>query len=167
MPEFESREQDRFWSHVVQGPAEQSCWLWTGAIGDDGYGRFWISDQHAPNGQRAVRPHRWALAHALGGWESIDGLQARHWFCDVPLCVRATADADTHIIPGTHAQNMADRAARGRNPPASVARWRFLSRAERAAQSRALRDAIRDRGWEPSIIRDLLLGIDPDAPTLF
>lgn len=164
---FDPRESERFWSHVLRGPHAFSCWLWIGAIGDDGYGRFWIHDDTAPNGQRAVRPHRWALADALGGWASIEGLQARHWYCDVPLCVRATAQADTHIVAGTHAQNMADRAAANRNPPASVARWRFLSRAERAHRSRTLRDAIRARGWDEDVVRELLLGIDPEAPTLF
>lgn len=36
-------ETRRFWSHVVRGPGEWDCWLWVGAIADDGYGRFWIT----------------------------------------------------------------------------------------------------------------------------
>ncbi|WP_420367101.1 hypothetical protein [Curtobacterium sp. L1-20] len=35
-----STAPERFWSHVVKGPAPADCWIWTGAIGDDGYGRF-------------------------------------------------------------------------------------------------------------------------------
>lgn len=48
----------RFWSHVVRGPKADDCWLWTGAIADDGYGRFWLTDDGR---QRVVRPHRLAL----------------------------------------------------------------------------------------------------------
>lgn len=86
---FDARESSRFWSHVLRGPHAVSCWMWTGAIGDDGYGRFWIHDDTAPKQQRAVRPHRWALAHALGGWERIEGPQARHWYCVRCAVVRA------------------------------------------------------------------------------
>ncbi len=61
-------EVDRFWSRVVKGPRETDCWLWAGggtaAIGDDGYGRFWVSREGR---QRVLRPHRvaWALAEGV------------------------------------------------------------------------------------------------------
>jgi hypothetical protein len=32
-------EAERFWAKVVRGPGERDCWIWTGAIADDGYGR--------------------------------------------------------------------------------------------------------------------------------
>jgi len=38
-PERDMAEVARFFSRVVAGPGRQDCWLWTGAIGDDGYGR--------------------------------------------------------------------------------------------------------------------------------
>lgn len=38
-PECDIAEVARFFSRVVAGPGRQDCWLWTGAIGDDGYGR--------------------------------------------------------------------------------------------------------------------------------
>jgi hypothetical protein len=48
-------EVARFWRHVVKGPGERDCWIWVGAIGDDGYGRFWTTrDGRA----RVLRPHR-------------------------------------------------------------------------------------------------------------
>lgn len=31
---------ERFWTHVVKGPRETDCWIWTGAIADDGYGQY-------------------------------------------------------------------------------------------------------------------------------
>lgn len=48
-------EQERFWSHVVKRPEAEDCWFWTGAVSDDGYGRFWI---RRATGQQAVRPKR-------------------------------------------------------------------------------------------------------------
>ncbi len=35
-------ELDRFYRKVVKGPRPDDCWIWTGAIADDGYGRFAI-----------------------------------------------------------------------------------------------------------------------------
>lgn len=32
--------QERFFSYVVKGEETHHCWIWTGAIGDDGYGRL-------------------------------------------------------------------------------------------------------------------------------
>ncbi len=37
-----SSDVERFYSHVLKGPEPDSCWLWLGAISDDGYGRFWL-----------------------------------------------------------------------------------------------------------------------------
>lgn len=33
---------DRFWSHVVR-PEWTDCWIWTGALSDQGHGRFWVT----------------------------------------------------------------------------------------------------------------------------
>ncbi len=63
-------EVDRFWSHVVKGPCEADCWIWTGAIGDDGYGRFWVQSRLHQMQPRVLRPHR--VAWALAEGESID-----------------------------------------------------------------------------------------------
>jgi len=78
-------EIDRFWSHVVKGPHETDCWLWaaggTAAIGDDGYGRFWVSRDGR---QRVLRPHRVAWALAVG--DSIDlPPVVEHVVCDNPI----------------------------------------------------------------------------------
>lgn len=83
---MQSADVERFYSHVLKGPHADSCWLWLGAISDDGYGRFWIN---TAGGQRAVAAHRFALATIHGGLTAIDGLTALHW-CDVPLCVHAS-----------------------------------------------------------------------------
>ncbi|MHC5560935.1 hypothetical protein [Kocuria sp. U4B] len=154
---------ERFYTHVLKGPAQDSCWLWLGAISDDGYGRFWIG---TAAGQRAVAAHRFALATVHGGLEAIEGSIAMHW-CDVPLCVRASLEPSTHLLLGTASENMADRALKKRMPSPNAVKWRRLSRAERSARSRRLRDALKTHGWDEELVRELVHGIDPQHPTLF
>ena len=95
-----------------------------------------------------------------------EGLTALHW-CDVPLCVHASLEPSTHLLLGTASENMADRAMKGRMPSATAARWRRLSRAERSARSRQLREELKTHGWDEDVVRELVHGIDPDHPTLF
>ena len=154
---------ERFYSHVLKGPKPGSCWLWLGAISDDGYGRFWIG---STGGQRAVAAHRFALATVHGGLGAIEGSIAMHW-CDVPLCVRASLEPSTHLLRGTASENMADRALKKRMPSPNAVKWRRLSRAERSARSRRLRDALKTHGWDEELVRELVHGIDPQHPTLF
>lgn len=152
----------RFWSRVVKGPSEDDCWLWSGAIGDDGYGRFWLKTE---SGQRVVRPHRlaWQLAT---GTAADDSVLMRHR-CDRPLCVRATAGADSHLVTGTHALNMADRARAMRDT--NVAPWGIagLSRQRAAATSRAIRQVLHERGYDAASIAAIAAGYNPDEATLF
>lgn len=159
-------DRQRFAQHVLRGPRPADCWLWLGAIADDGYGRFWFQDPTTTSGQRAVGAHRFALALLTGSLSDLDGLHSRH-LCHVPLCVRATADDGTHLVSGTRSDNMRDRAAAGRGVSLTEARWRHLTRQQRGAQSRRLRDALRAEGWNDNVVRELMLGIDPEAPTLF
>lgn len=168
-------EQDRFWSHVVRGPDRRDCWIWTGAIADDGYGRWWIRREH---GERIIRPHRYALAIALGGHLDGDGV-AMH-LCDNPICVRAETPTEArtgagggggreqalggrggwgHVVAGTQAQNLAEMGRKGRGGG-----WAGPTRAERAARSRALRGAVQD-GWNPDAVTAALTRAD--QPTLF
>lgn len=57
-------EETRFWKKVIKGPAASSCWLWVGAIGDDGYGRYWTQTETGT--QRMLRAHR-AAAEIIHG----------------------------------------------------------------------------------------------------
>lgn len=89
----------RFWSHVeVQGPDE--CWLWKRARTRTGYGRFAAAGRHHVASRVAYEATHGALGSA----------EARHT-CDNPPCCNPA-----HLIPGTHAQNMADMARRERSP---------------------------------------------------
>ena len=155
-------ESDRFWEKVIRGPRPHDCWIWTGAVADDGYGRFWVTRDSE---QRALRPQRYAYEHLTG--EALHpGIALMH-VCDVPLCVHASTGADTHLLPGTPALNMLDRSKKGRHANASTFRWRGVGRAQFRAQSLTLRTALLEHGWNEPIIRPLLIGIDPEAQTLF
>lgn len=75
---------------------ETGCWLWTGYITDNGYGR--ISDQFA---------HR--LSYAAHYGDIPDGMHVLHK-CDVKPCVNPS-----HLFLGTNNDNVADRVAKDRS----------------------------------------------------
>nr|WP_287454452.1 hypothetical protein [Rhodococcus sp. (in: high G+C Gram-positive bacteria)] len=159
-------ELARFERYIVRGPHVDSCAIWVGAVADDGYGRFWLMRDGR---QRVVRPHRYALARALGV-PLTDEVTALH-LCDNPICVRVTLDEDTrvggvrHVVDGTQSQNLLDMGAKGRGGGRRQrGLWYGPDRNARAARSRRLRDAVRG-GWDEDAVRAALLGAS--APTLF
>ncbi|MFH6777882.1 hypothetical protein ABOY03_01640 [Clavibacter michiganensis] len=87
----------------------------------------------------------------------------------MPICVHVDPDPRrSHATPGTHRENMLDRAQKGRHVNQWTAvHYRGLPRAERVRRSRALRDAVRDHGWDRTLIHRALNGIDPDQPMLW
>lgn len=76
------------------------CQLWLGRVDQDGYGRVSV-----PVG-RQMAAHRAAYLLAHGSVPT--GLEVLHK-CDVPACINPA-----HLKLGTHADNMADMAAKGR-----------------------------------------------------
>jgi hypothetical protein len=88
----------RFWSKVNPAPSE-CCWEWTACTYLDGYGQFRLNNQLSP-------AHR--VAYTLTKGEIPDGLMVRHT-CDNRLCSNPS-----HLILGTHANNMKDRQERKR-----------------------------------------------------
>lgn len=124
-----------------------------------GHGRYWIKT--ANGGQKAVRPQR--HSHALLTGEQLPPEVILLHECDVPLCVRSTGGPDSHTSPG----NLLDRSQKRRHAAAYTWHWRGVGRANFAAQSRQLRDALRKHGWDEAIIRPLMSGHDPKAPRLF
>ncbi|PPK90202.1 hypothetical protein CLV92_12611 [Kineococcus xinjiangensis] len=153
--ERDAAELARFWAKVVKGPDPMNCWLWVGAIADDGYGRFYLRRDRRV---RVVRPNRYVLAAVrrldLGSVEV-----AEHAVCDVPLCVRVAGDETDHIWASTQAANLQRMLNRARGGGEWWQhRWRGGDRASIAARSRALRDAVR-AGWDADAVRAAL-----DAP---
>ncbi|WP_139244516.1 hypothetical protein [Arthrobacter alpinus] len=60
-----------------------SHWLWTAAVGDDGYGRYFLRQGGRDT---SVRPHRYAYELATGV-PLAEGEVLRH-VCNIPTCVR-------------------------------------------------------------------------------
>lgn len=154
-------ELERFFEKVVKGPEPSDCWIWVGAIADDGYGRFSI---RRGGRERMVRPQRLLYEHLTGRTLSskIDLLHV----CDVPICVHVTTGADSHLFEGDGRMNMIDREQKGRGGHRRVYR-RGLSRKQLANRSRDLRDVVLTLGWDRAAISAVLSGNAPDQPTLF
>lgn len=90
------QQRARFHARVARG---EGCWLWTGPVAHDGYGK-------AALGYITMRAHRlaWAMEHGDPG-----AAQVLHR-CDTRLCCNPA-----HLFLGTHADNMADMVAKGRS----------------------------------------------------
>ncbi|MES2940729.1 MAG: hypothetical protein V4864_23830 [Pseudomonadota bacterium] len=93
---------DRLAAKLERQP--NGCLLWTGAADKWGYGRIWSG----PPDNKLLAPHRVSLR--LSGVEVPDDELVLHGPCDNPACCEPE-----HLRVGSHADNMADRRARGRH----------------------------------------------------
>lgn len=159
-----SVEAERFWSYVVKGPAENDCWIWTGAIADDGYGRFWTS---TPDGQKVIRPHRYAVEQVTG--ENLTPSTITRHACDLPICVHADLnEMATHLTVGDLDANSLDRMIRNRvRNGHDTLTGTGMARKARAERMRALRDHIRAHGYDADAVRTAIAGAALDQATLF
>jgi hypothetical protein len=98
-----------FWRKVNRNGPEKSpelgpCWLWTGHLDRDGYGRYWAKEDGT---WRKVNAHRHAFEKSIGR-ALHTGMKACHR-CDVPACVNPS-----HIWEGTDLENARDSALKSR-----------------------------------------------------
>lgn len=92
------RTQRGFWEQVDKAG---DCWIWTGRLDPDGYGKYRFR-------LKEIRAHRWAYEEAFG---PLGALFACHR-CDNPPCVRPD-----HLFAGTGLDNTRDMIAKGRRHP--------------------------------------------------
>lgn len=94
---------DPFWNKVDRSAGPASCWSWTGARNQGGYGRgHWVGPTYA----HTTFAHRRAYELAIG--PIPDGLDICH-SCDNPPCCNPT-----HLWSGTARDNLRDAVAKGR-----------------------------------------------------
>lgn len=130
LPKVAADPGERFWSKVRK---TETCWTWTGITNLYGYGLFRL------NGKR-VLAHRFVLTLVNG----VDptGMVCCHK-CDNPACVRPD-----HLFLGTHADNVADRTAKGRSARGSKSGVARLTE----EQIPAIRSLYREQGIRASEI---------------
>ena len=93
------KAKERFLKYVVRPENTEQCWVWTGHLKPEGYGRIKI------NG-RFEYAHR--VSYVIHVGKIPKGLWVLH-HCDNPNCVNPK-----HLYIGNHADNMRDRTTRGR-----------------------------------------------------
>lgn len=98
-----------------------SCWLWTSAFGDRGYGVFWVGGT-----KRSVFAHRYSYELHKGGIP--DGQIVMH-SCDNPACVNPD-----HLSTGTYKDNTQDAYRKNRRGVGSNATGSKPSMTELTAQ---------------------------------
>lgn len=137
-----------FWSYVERG-ADDECWIWTGPVNAYGYGDMNIA--------RATtrQAHRFAFLLLVDAALPADSVVCHA--CDNPPCCNPS-----HLFAGTHADNMADKkakgraASRGRNGAARLTDEQYEAIERRAAAGEPQVSLAREFGISPQAVSQYL-----------
>lgn len=100
---------DVLWSKVDKR-GEDDCWNWLGYKNKDGYGRTWINDC-GYYAHRVIFDLAYPNTINLRAPKRTSDSGFLLHTCDNPSCCNPK-----HLFIGTHADNMADKVAKGRSP---------------------------------------------------
>lgn len=127
IPELTEQEVGRFRSTVAA--AGDGCWAWTGDVGRNGYGRFYV---RRDGRRRSIPAHR--LTYKLATGVDPGALLVRHRCDNKPCCNPA------HLHTGTKSDNARDAVERGQADLTGLTAYRVArdacARADIAANRR-------------------------------
>jgi hypothetical protein len=95
---------ERFWSRVDRSGGPDACWPWTGPLNRGGYGVFYWHEKDVPAHRVAYEITHGPVPHDVFVCHNCPG-------GDWPACCNPA-----HLWSGSHAENMADKVAKGRQP---------------------------------------------------
>lgn len=137
-------DDDLFWAKVN---FTDTCWLWTGATDDCGYGYV----MRAAYKKGPARSHRYAYAMSHGNIE--EGQVVMH-SCDTPACVNPS-----HLSVGTVEDNVADMARKDRHGKITLSRAQVNEIVSRFSAGELGKDLAEEFGVAKSTISRYVHGV--------